>query len=285
MPEVRLRGGEVDGLDLHYVVEGRGPAVVLVHGLGGFARSWRHNIGALASRTTVYALDLPGFGRSAKPRTRYRLPYFARALHGFMEALGIPQASLVGHSLGGAVCVTYALTHPARVERLALIGAVVPGFGYRMSWAYRLVALPGVGEALALIRSPHLYRAFLARCFHTPTREELDFLVACDYAERTGLEARAAFLATLRDVRTDFVDHREDYRRAIATLDLPVLLIHGRQDPVVAPAHAAEVAEALARAGLRWLDPCGHFPQIEQAATVNAWLAQFLVGRPAPRES
>src|SRR6059036_4163764 len=120
MPELQLRGGEVDGLRLHYVVEGRGPAVILVHGLGGFAESWRHNIRPLAGRATVYALDLPGFGDSAKPRTRYRLAYFAGALRSFMDGLGLAQASLVGHSLGGAVSVTYALTHPSRVERLAL---------------------------------------------------------------------------------------------------------------------------------------------------------------------
>jgi len=87
MPEIRLRGGEVDGLRLHYVVEGRGPAVVLLHGLGGFAESWRHNLAPLARRATVYALDLPGFGTSAKPRMHYRLADFARALHGFVEAL------------------------------------------------------------------------------------------------------------------------------------------------------------------------------------------------------
>src|SRR5439155_67053 len=173
MPELRLRGGEVDGLDLHYLVEGRGPAVVLVHGLGGFAESWRHTLRGLAARTTVYALDLPGFGASAKPRTRYRLPYFAGALHGFMEALGIQGASLVGHSLGAAVAVTYAVTHPARVERLALVGGVVPGFGYRPSWVYRLVALPLIGEALARCGSAALYKAALARCFHRPVRAPL----------------------------------------------------------------------------------------------------------------
>src|SRR5207247_1601029 len=195
MPELRLRGGEVDGLDLHYLVDGRGPVVVLVHGLGGFAESWRHTLRGLAGRTTVYALDLPGFGASAKPRARYRLPYFAGALHGFMEALGIREASLVGHSLGAAVAVTYALTHPAR----------------------------------------------------------------------TTAEARAAYLATLRHVRTDFEGHAEDYRRAIATLDLPVLLIHGRQDRVVPPAHCTLVADGFARATVRWVEECGHFPQIEQA--------------------
>jgi len=283
MPEVRLRGGEVDGLDLHYVVAGRGPAVVLLHGLGGFAESWRQNLDALAERARVFALDLPGFGCSAKPRTHYRLTYFARALHGFLETMGIGQASLVGHSLGAAVGVTYALTHPSRVERLALLAGVVPGFGYRMSWLYRLLALRGVGEVLSLCGRPSVYKAALARCFASPTRAEIDFLVESHYAARTGLDARAAYLATVRHVSADFVEHGEAYRRAVATLDIPVLLIHGRQDPVVASAHCSAVADGLPHASVRWVDGCGHFPQIENASAVNAWLAEFLVARPAPR--
>src|SRR5919198_3201434 len=159
MPDITLRGGEVAGLRLHYVVEGRGPAVVLLHGLGGFAQSWRHTIDALASRATVFALDLPGFGRSAKPPAAYRLGYFARALHAFLDALGVGQASLIGHSLGGSVAVTYALTHPVRVERVALVAGLVPGFSFRMSWAYRLVALPVIGEALSWCASAPLYKA------------------------------------------------------------------------------------------------------------------------------
>src|SRR5207247_5942901 len=90
--------------------------------------------------------------------------------------------SLVGHSLGAAVAVTYAVTHPARVERLALVGGVVPGFGYRPSWVYRLVALPLIGEALARCGSAALYKAALARCFHRPVREEVDFFV--DFGDR-----------------------------------------------------------------------------------------------------
>jgi len=283
MPSLQLRGGEVDGLSLHYLVQGQGPAVILVHGLGGFAESWRHNVGALADRATVYALDLPGYGLSAKPRTRYGLTYFARALHGFVESLGLGQVSLVGHSLGGAVAVTYALTHPARVERLALLSAVIPGFGYELSLAYRLVATYGVGEALSLLGCPSLYKAAVARCFHRRTPAEIDFLVDAYYAERAGAPARAAYIATLRHVRTDFVDHADNYRRAIATLEQPVLLVHGRQDRVVPAAHCASVADGVARGRARFIDDCGHFPQIEQAAVVNGWLRQFLVGRPAPR--
>lgn len=283
MPDITLRGGEVDGLALHYVAAGRGPTVVLLHGLGGFAQSWRRTIEALAPRATVFALDLPGFGRSAKPRTTYQLGYFARALHGFLDAMGVGQASLVGHSLGAAVAVTYALTRPSRVERLAMVGGLVPGFSFRMSWPYKLVALPVVGEALALCGNAALYKAAIARCFRVASPAEVEFLVDHDYRGRTGPEARAAWLATARHIRADFVDRRADYRRALVTLDLPTLLVHGRQDPAVPARHAAEVAAGIPRAALRWVDDCGHFPHLEYPQAVNGWLAEFLIGRTAPR--
>ena len=283
MPDVELRGGEVDGLSLHYVVEGRGPAVVLVHGLAGFAESWRGTTAALAARATVFAVDLPGFGHSTKPRARYALTDLARALHGFMDAVGIPHASLVGHSLGGAVAVTYALTHPGRVERLALLGALVPGFAVSPSWALRLLSVPGVGEAVGLCGCRPLYRAALRQCFHVPCPEEVEFLVTFGYGERSGAEARAAYLATLRHVRDDFVDRADDYRRALATLGHPVLVVHGRQDRVVPLAHAAQATAGLKRAEARWVEGCGHFPHLEHADAVNGWLAEFLVARPAPR--
>src|SRR6266851_2656458 len=283
MPDVQLRGAEVDGLTLRYVTEGHGPAVILLHGLGGFAESWRHNIPALARVATVYAVDLPGFGLSSKPPARYRLADSARAVHGFLQAMGLGRVAIIGHSVGAAVGLTYALTHPARVERLALIGALVPGAPYRPSLPYRLAATHVLGELLALCGCAPLYRAALARCFHAPVAEEVEYLVREGYAARTCPEAKAAYLATLRDLRRDVVDHAPDYRRALATLDPPVLMIHGQQDRVIVPAHCGEAAEAIPRARVRWIDACGHFPQIEHASIVNGWLTEFLVGRPAPR--
>jgi len=118
MAELRLSGGALDGFTLHYVSAGRGPAVVLLHGLGGFAESWRRTVEALAPRYTVIAVDLPGFGRSAKPRARYSLGFFANALGGFLDGLGLGSVSLVGHSLGGAVAVAFSLTsHASRAAR------------------------------------------------------------------------------------------------------------------------------------------------------------------------
>src|SRR5262245_2623032 len=190
MPKVELRGAEVDGLTLHYVTAGRGPAVVLVHGLGGFAESWRHNISAISRVATVFAVDLPGFGRSSKPPARYRLADSARALHGFIQAMGLDRVAVVGHSLGAAVSLTYALTHPARVERVALLGGLVPGSSYRPSLPYRVAATPLLGELLALCGCAPLYRAAISRCFHAPVAAEVEFLVREGYAARTGAEAK-----------------------------------------------------------------------------------------------
>ena len=283
MPELRLQGGPLDGLALHYVVDGRGPAVVFIHGLGGFATSWRRTMDSLASRVTVFALDLPGFGRSAKPRTRYGLRLFSGALGGFLDALGIGQVSLVGHSLGAAVCTAYAAAWPGRVERLAFVAGLVPGCGYRPSRAYRALALPALGEALALCGCRPLYRAALSRCFYRPDVETIGFLVEEDYATRTAWEARAAYLATVRSVREDFEAGAVHYRRALGAFDLPALLIHGRQDPVVPAAHCREVSAVLPRATVRWLESCGHFPQLEHPEVVNEWLTEFIAARPAPR--
>lgn len=276
MPELRLRGGAFDGLALHYLSEGRGGAVLLLHGLGGFAEAWRHNLPVLGRHARVIALDLPGFGRSAKPRGPYPLAFFAGAIESFRNELGLERLALIGHSLGGAVGVAYAVAYPARVERVALLGAVVPGFDYRASWVYRLLAAPGLGELLAGCLWPGLLRVALAQCFARPEPEEVDFLVRTSYADRTSPEGQAAFLSTLRSVSADFVAENERYRAALGVLALPVLLVHGFKDRVVPVAHSKAVASALPNAQVRWLEGCGHFPQIECREAVNAWLADFV---------
>jgi 4,5:9,10-diseco-3-hydroxy-5,9,17-trioxoandrosta-1(10),2-diene-4-oate hydrolase len=276
MPELTLRGGESDGLTLHFVAEGSGPPGLLVHGLGGFAESWRHNLTRLGRQAAVYAPDLPGFGQSSKPVRPYSLGFFVTALESFRKALNLTRLTLIGHSLGGAVVAAYALAHPSHVDRLVLIGAVLPGFDYRPSWVYRLLSAPGVGELLAPLIRPGLLRVALSRCFAEPVAAEVDFLVRSSYSARTTPEGRAAFLSTLRGVRDDFIQDWEEYRQGLSALALPVLSIHGRQDPVVSPSHARTVARGLPNAALRWLDRCGHFPQIEHASTVNEWLAAFM---------
>lgn len=284
MAELRLSGGPLDGLTLHYLEAGRrGPTVILVHGLGGFAASWTPALRALAPHARLLAPDLPGFGRSAKPRLRYGLELFTAALEGFAGALGLGPVSVVGHSLGGTVALAWALERPHRVERVALLGGLVPGIPYRPALVYRILAVPGVGETLALLGSRPVYRAALARCLARPRSELVAFLVNHDYAVRTSWPARAAYLSTVRAVREDVEAQAPEFRGALRRFGVPALLVHGARDPVVPPAHCQAAGDLLPRAEVRWLDDCGHFPHLECPHLVHDWLARFVAPRPAPR--
>lgn len=116
-----LRHVDVAGVDVAYVDSGgEGPPVVLVHGLSSTVGFWEHQVPTLARTYRVLALDLPGYGASGRPDAPYTPPWYAGVVAGFMDALGVGSAVVVGHSMGGQVALTLALDEPARVDALVL---------------------------------------------------------------------------------------------------------------------------------------------------------------------
>ena len=259
MPEIRLKGGDLDGLLLHYREEGRGPATALST-VGRLCRVWRHNMPELARHGRVIAFDLPGSGRSGKPRRAYTLEFLAQALDRLLHALGVDRVHLVGHSLGGAVAARYALDHPGRVERLVLLGAAVPGFDLRPSWIYRTMSVRGVGEILSSFITRGICTAALARCFAHADPEEIRFFVEHEFAARASREGCAAYLSLLRSVKADFTEGAPAYRAALSRLGRGVLVVHGLQDRSSRSHTRAGGREPRRRSAAR-LDRCGHFPR------------------------
>src|SRR5213595_295646 len=130
---------------------GHGSAVVFVHGLGSSGyMEWRHNLEEVTGRHRVFAPDLPGYGRTDKPRVRYTVPYFARFIRRYMEDRGLRSAALIGASLGGRIALEVALEEPRLVRKLVLVNTL--GLGrpqVRLAqMAYGLVTIPRVGEAV-----------------------------------------------------------------------------------------------------------------------------------------
>ena len=99
----------VKGINIRYVVAGEGPPVLLIHGFGAFIENWWSNVRPLSERYRVYALDLPGHGLSDRPVPDYNLSFFTEVIAGFMEAVDIGRAHLVGHSMGGFLCLNLAM--------------------------------------------------------------------------------------------------------------------------------------------------------------------------------
>ena len=116
----------VKGLSIHYVAgpaldPGRGPGIVFVHGVGGTQEHWRFQVRQLAPRWNALALDLPGHGESQGDGYR-TIPEYRDVIRDFLDALGFTRAVLVGHSMGGGIAQSFALTYPDRIAALVLVG-------------------------------------------------------------------------------------------------------------------------------------------------------------------
>src|SRR5712664_3438740 len=118
---------EVDGVRLHYLTAGKGPAVILLHGYAETSRMWTPTIPLLAERFRVIAPDLPGIGDSAIPADGSDMKTAALRIHSLSRKLGVEKARVVGHDIGLMVAYAYAVQFPAETEKLVVMDAFLPG--------------------------------------------------------------------------------------------------------------------------------------------------------------
>ncbi len=165
---VPSRWVEVHSLHIHYKCLGKGQPVILIHGSANDWHEWQENICHLACYFRVYAPDMPGFGLSQPVGVPMSLPWSVRFLNEFMEVVGVQRAHLVGHSLGGMVALSLALSLPERVLRLALIDSLGLGEVNRKA-RLSLYLIRGARKLITKERTPRLAytprkdRLFLSR--------------------------------------------------------------------------------------------------------------------------
>ena len=282
---------DIGRLRVHHTFGGRGSPVVFIHGLGSSGyMEWRHNLEAVATRHRVFAPDLPGYGRTDKPRARYTIAYFARFIERYMEDRRLRSAVLIGASLGGRIALEVALEQPALVHKLVLVNTL--GLGrprVRMAqMAYGLVSLPRVGEAAMRFTrdalrwaSPSLVRRVAGRYSGASgdLEQTMDDTYLEDLREMYATdEFRSAYLSTVRSLinpRALFGGHH-DVSKRLNELKIPVQLIWGANDPLFPVAHAERAHSLIDRSKLTVIQGAGHTPQSERAEEFNRVLHQFL---------
>ncbi|HUJ73582.1 MAG TPA: alpha/beta fold hydrolase [bacterium] len=248
---------------MYALTMGAGPAVLLVHGFGGAAESWYFNTEPLSARFQVVAVDLPGFGRSSTQVQEPVLDYFVSGLLTVLEHLRIPTCHVVGNSMGGAVALRMAQLHSQRVEKLVLVDPV--GLGADISGGFL--------RDLIAASTAEQVRAVLTQVFHDPV------WVSDQAVERIlRYKARPGAQQVLSQVGAALFDgerSRMDFREHLSRISHPTLVLWGRQDRVIPPAHA-EAASAMPRAQVHLIDACGHLPQMEAQEPFHALVSAFL---------
>jgi 2-hydroxy-6-oxonona-2,4-dienedioate hydrolase len=238
--------------------------VVLVHGLGVSSRYMRPIARHLAPDFEVYAPDLPGFGRSDKPRRVLSIGELADALAAWMDVAGLPRAALVGNSLGCEILVELALRHPGRVERLVLQGPTPE---------------PGARTALR-----QLGRYALTGFFE---RTPLGWVSVSDYA----LCGVRRMVGTFRHMLADRVEEK------LPRVTAPALVVRGTRDRIVSQAWAERVVQLLPHASLAVIPGAAHAANFSYPREFRAAMLPFLLrretmarnishpGRPQPRQA
>ncbi len=257
---------EVFGQKIHYLEAGSGPAVILLHGLGGDATNWAPTVPALAPQFHVYVPDQIGFGQSDKPYLNYRVSTLVDFLEGFYKKLGIARATLVGNSLGGWTALAFALAHPDQVERLVLVDAA----GYSPArWGgppltrQRLLGLnPATLEGMKQILSTIFYNKQMV------TDQFAEQAFAQKMRSNNGYTVNQFVESILQG--EDLLDGK------LGAVKAPTLVVWGREDQLTPLAIGEAFAQDIAGAQKAILDHCGHVPQIECAVPFNAALLKFL---------
>jgi pyruvate dehydrogenase E2 component (dihydrolipoamide acetyltransferase) len=239
---------------IRYAKRGDGAeTIVLVHGFGGDLDNWLFNIDALAGKAKVYALDLPGHGQSTKTLGEPSLAGLSNALIGFMDAVGIDSAHLIGHSMGGAVVLRTARGAAERVKSLTLVSPA--GLGPEINGAY----IDGFVSAT----SRRELKPVLEQLFDNPglvSRQLVDDLLK--YKRLDGVSEALSSLA-----RALFPGGRQADVLAgdLAGIRQPMQVIWGANDRIIPSAHAAVPGNAR----IDVIDEAGHMVQMEKASRVN----------------
>src|SRR3954453_12509457 len=278
------------GGPVHYIDFGGpedGPTVVLVHGLGGSHLNWDLFAPLLRPHARVLALDLPGFGRSEPGDRRTTVQDNVKVLDRFLrEVAGVP-AVLVGNSMGGMISILQTGQSPQTVSGLVLLDAAVPGprraLDPLVAVMFALYAIPMLGErflGLRRKRSPPLrqIRDMLRLCGVDPDAlppHTIDRSLALIEQRQDVSGMDKAFLSAARSLLRLLVDPRS-YRKAMASIRVPVLMVQGDKDRLVPVTAARDISRRHPDWKYLELRGVGHVPQLqvpERLATeVLAWL-------------
>jgi pimeloyl-ACP methyl ester carboxylesterase len=270
---------EVNGLRMRYLTGGDGPPLVLLNGHGEDSRSWRWVLPSLARTNRVYALELPGYGESAKHSMRSTPPsFYSDALAGFLDGLGLERVALVGNSDGGLTVLRFALAAPDRVTALVLVDSA--GLGVEINPALIALTLPGIGEATVAWCSTPLGAAqwvtmFASLVFLHPLFAPAEWVAHQYRLALTPGHLHGSVLACSRG-QVGLMGQREVYLDELPRLTMPTLVVWGANDMVIPSYQAINAAARLKNGRLVVIPNCGHAPQVQRPDKFIAALGSFL---------
>src|ERR1700754_857533 len=253
-PEIGA-SADAGGIKTNYLEAGSGSPVVLIHGSGPGVTAyanWRLVLPVLADRFRVLAPDMAGFGFSERPeKADYGVDLWTEQVVGFLDALDIPQASVVGNSFGGAIALRLATRYPDRVGKLVLMGSMGIDFpitqGLDTVWGYE----PSFENMRGVLDVFAYNRALVP-----------DELAEVRYRASMQPGFQESYASMFPAPRQRWVDAMRTSDNDIRALPHRTLIVHGREDQVIPADNSIRLLHLIERADLHVFSHCGHWVQI-----------------------
>jgi pimeloyl-ACP methyl ester carboxylesterase len=248
---------------VHYEVYGRGRPVILLHGWLGSWGLWQETMAYLGRYYRTYALDFWGFGESGKKRETYAVQDFVGLVNQFMDILGIFNAPLVGHSMGGTVSLSVAIQYPQRVSKVVVVGSPIVGsslaFPLKLA-GYHFIASLLFNMMWAFRGAMRVASPFICADPRFPKMMDSDLT-------KTTVESFLLSIASLR---------RTDLRPNLSQLKIPVMGMYGDRDNIVHPRQWQPLLQGVSHARIvRW-QRAQHFVMLDEPQDFMEKLKVFL---------
>ena len=272
-----------NGINLHYVTQGEGSLMLMLHGFPEFWYSWRHQIPEFARDYKVVALDLRGYNESDKPKQpeAYRMEELLKDVEGVIRGLGYESCILVGHDWGGAIAWSFAYAYPDLVDRLIVMNLPHPAKfmeGIKTpqqllrSWYIFLFQLPWLPELLLQWND---YQA-IESVFAGTAIDKTAFSPTDLEAYKDAAAKRGALTAMLNYYRNIFQSLLNDKPQEWSVLNIPTLMIWGEEDTALGKELTYETEKLVNSLQIKYISNCSHWVQQEQPQLVNQYMREFL---------
>ncbi|MBD1936978.1 alpha/beta hydrolase [Microcoleus sp. FACHB-68] len=270
-----------NGVKLHYVTQGEGRLMLMLHGFPEFWYSWRHQIPEFAKNYKVVAVDLRGYNDSDKPKEQsaYMMEEFIKDVKGIITNLGYETCILAGHDWGGAIAWSFAYAHPEMVEKLIILnlphpakfaqGFMTPQQLLKSSYVF-FFQLPGLPESLLQWND---YQA-IGTALTGMAVNKSTFSPADIEAYKNAAAKRGALTAMLNYYRNAFQGFFKPQKWGI--LEVPTLMIWGEKDTALGKELTYGTEAYVRNFQIHYIPNCSHWVQQEQPQLVNQYMREFL---------
>jgi len=266
----------VHGQRIAYLDVGAGPPVILIHGFGGSMWQWEQQQHTLSQHFRVLTPDLPGAGLSDKPEIDYRPDQMLDFFVGFMGAVKIPQATLVGNSMGAGLAIGMALTHPTHVDKLVLIDGLPQHVLEKLTSPSIRRALETSAPSWLVSFANMLFGGLMIESALREIVHDSALLTPAIIERSNRNRQRPGLIKPIMTVRENLPLWESGFAVRVGEITHPTLVLWGEEDRVFPIAVGEELHQSIKGSRFIRIPKAGHIPQWERPDVVNQELITFI---------